>query len=73
MVDGPIKPDVCGIGRIQSAKSYSDQLCQGNCDNHGGTAYMQGTSMAAPSVTAAVAVIYQYLRDGHYHCRLFRE
>ena len=30
--------------------------------------FFNPTSMAAPSVTAAAAVIYQYLRDNHYHC-----
>lgn len=32
---------------------------------------MSGTSMAAPSTTAAATILYQYLRDGYYSCILY--
>ena len=68
IVDNQIKPEVCGIGVLKSAQSWSDSLCNNNCNGHLGTEIMQGTSMATPSLTATAAILYQYLRDGHYHC-----
>lgn len=70
IIDGRIKPDVCNVGTLSSAKSILEDECGNNCNNHEGVEIMSGTSMAAPSTTAAATILYQYLRDGYYSCIL---
>ena len=57
---------VVSIGDMRSAKSLSRYDCHNDCDDHSDTIVMGGTSMATPSVSAAVAIITQYLTEGYY-------
>lgn len=41
-LDNRIKPDLCGIGALMSAKSLSEEDCGGDCDGHSGTVIMEG-------------------------------
>ena len=54
--DGRIKPDLVAPGTIESARGSSD------C----GYVTFGGTSMAAPAVTGAAALVRQYFTDGFY-------
>lgn len=59
--DGRIKPDIVAPGdRIVSASITSRR--SGSC----GTASYSGTSMAAPAVAGAAALVRQYFMDGFY-------
>lgn len=42
-LDNRIKPDLCGIGAVKSAKSLSEEDCGGNCDGHSDIVIMEGT------------------------------
>ncbi|TFJ84083.1 hypothetical protein NSK_004556 [Nannochloropsis salina CCMP1776] len=64
--DGRLKPDIVSPGSyIYSARSAGY--------NNGGTCSyvgMAGTSMAAPLVAGAAALIRQYFKEGHYYAAL---
>lgn len=61
-----IMPHVVSTGDMKSAKSLSEYDCKNKCNDHTDTVIMGGTSMATPSVSAAVAIITQYLNEGYY-------
>jgi len=66
--DGRLKPDIVSPGSyILSARSAG-------YDNGGTCSYvaMAGTSMAAPLVAGAAALLRQYFREGHYATALRR-
>ena len=62
-----IKPDVVATGIAYSAKAFTRGECGSNCDDHIDVMYMGGTSMATPATAGAVAILTQYLNEGHYH------
>eukprot|EP01132_Coremiostelium_polycephalum_P005413 gene5413-6752_t len=69
-LDGRIKPDVIAPGLfVVSSRSNgndtADQCGDGSLSNKALLA-LQGTSMATPLATAAVAILRQYLTEGYY-------
>jgi hypothetical protein len=61
---GRIKPDICAPGQyIYSAEN--DNLTDGSAPNDGLAGY-QGTSMAAPTVAGAAALVREYYITGRY-------
>ena len=62
-----IKPDVVATSIAYSAKAFTHDECGSNCDDHSDTLFMGGTSMATPATAGAVAILTQYLNEGHYH------
>ena len=63
--DGRMKPDVMAPGdNILSA--CANPSTPGTCDDNGGLKYAGGTSMSAPAVCGAAAIVRQYFEDGNY-------
>ena len=61
--DNRIKPDVCAPGiNLNSARAVPTR--EGECDALGGLELRSGTSMAAPVVSGAAALVRQYFKEG---------
>ena len=62
-----ILPDLVSVGEAYSAKALNGTECGGHCDDHSDVMFMGGTSMATSATAGAVAILTQYLNEGHYH------
>lgn len=65
--DGRLKPDLCGVGmRVTAAAGTESSNPTGVNGTQCTIKQLDGTSMAAPGIAGAAAMVREYFRDGFY-------